>query len=1351
MRSLSWVGLLGGLFLVVTNRVAVAQNMAPFVIPWDDASAGPMDLSWMNDGDLSPITVGEDGHFYRKGERYRLWGTSVGWLGCFLTHPESELIAARLAKFGTNAVRLHGCDEYVAYAMGNSLIDYSTGTSRVFQDGALDNFDYFVSQLQRHGIYVDVNLYVGRRFLPGDGSADEPLPVPEPVNGELFTEDDGQWHKHLGYFYDPVLLLHQEYATQLLSHVNPYTGKSYAEDPGVALVEIVNEGGLVHYWLWNYVDQYPEALQAALREKWNQWLTAKYGDTASLEVPWGVGGEEVELLQNPSLTAPLTDWQLNVSSSAVATMTTDSSDAEHPGVRLDVTTVGTDNYQAQFVQGGLTLELGRTYVISFWAKASAEREISFVLSRDGDPWNWLPTPITPRATVSTEWQEYQVTVTPTEESLGTDHARFEITDRGTVPGTLFISAPSLVNSVFSFEPGESLEEGTLPNIEHVPTRAFPAAVTRDWVDFLRATEANYYATMQDHLKNTLGVTAPILGSQIMASTPSIQAQLDVIDTHPYWDLYTNPSGFRHDVESWLITNQSAILSPPGILDQAMAYRLAGKPHVVTETNTMAANFYAGEAGVLIGGYASFHDMDGIFPFQWANNQSAYEESFYSSQLDIGYNPAQLTNFYLGALLFRGSSVTPTSQTWQVGMDANAELDTILSRGIAWRVADMSYRGFPMAAALLGRPEFVITEGATDSAFPDVTGMTHFESDTGELVWDSDLGQVTVNSARARAVVGFTDGERFALGGPGVDCTTAESCVVIEPGTTRLGFSSLVLNLVEGESFDGDARAILTAVGEVATTGMIWNADKTSLGTNWGGPPNLIEAVPATITLPRASSEVHAYALDSRGQRLAELPVSGDTNQASFEIGTGVPTIWYEVALGAIAEPEGEGNATLELCAAHCRAVEAAVPGCFTDDAACVSKCGYWIDLEAAGACDCSTARTALLTCIAENGAEALACDGAVFGADTQGACATEALAFEQCLGNRPPCGNWVMEVIEDFEDGNATFETGPFGGWAPFNDGATLVPETFATSPDGVHGSAHRYSFQLTREWDSAAQHDIGYAGLSAWAPAPADLSSYAGIGFYAKGSGRVRVQLNTQAQSDAGNDWSHGRSFTLSPDWTFYTLIFDDPLFRPEPWATIPTVFDRTDVNLLLFGPNSRNLDISIDDIALLIDPDTANGGTTGEGGAAGSAGAALAGSAGEVSQGGRDGAGGAATAGTTLGDAGMAGEGRAGSANIGGTAETGGATGQAGRTGVGGTTGQGGSLGSGGAKPIDRAGATVTEAGAENGAGAESTAGASNLVGGDGKSDGGCGCTVPAHSRGSWQLLALLGLSGLRLRRRR
>ena len=103
--------------------------------------------------------------------------------------------------------------------------------------------------------------------------------------------------KALTYFDPQLLRLQREYAAQLLGHVNPHTGNRYAEEPAVALVEMVNENSILESWTqgrlrgeqrtpfgtWGDI---PPAYAADLDRLWNDWLVQRYPDRAALAAAW---------------------------------------------------------------------------------------------------------------------------------------------------------------------------------------------------------------------------------------------------------------------------------------------------------------------------------------------------------------------------------------------------------------------------------------------------------------------------------------------------------------------------------------------------------------------------------------------------------------------------------------------------------------------------------------------------------------------------------------------------------------------------------------------------------------------------------------------------------------------------------------------------------------------------------------------------------------------------------------------------------------------------------------------------------------------------------------------------------
>ena len=135
-------------------------------------------------------------------------------------------MAAHLARCGVNCVRFHFLDRLAPHG----LIDAGRDDTRALDPAQLDRLDFFVAELKKRGIYTNLNLNVGRTYKAGDGVRDH----------ELLG-----FAKALTYFDPRLLELQKEYARQLLTHRNPYTGNEYRHEPAVAIVELVNENSIV--------------------------------------------------------------------------------------------------------------------------------------------------------------------------------------------------------------------------------------------------------------------------------------------------------------------------------------------------------------------------------------------------------------------------------------------------------------------------------------------------------------------------------------------------------------------------------------------------------------------------------------------------------------------------------------------------------------------------------------------------------------------------------------------------------------------------------------------------------------------------------------------------------------------------------------------------------------------------------------------------------------------------------------------------------------------------------------------------------------------------------------------------
>lgn len=245
-------------------------ELVPFPVQWKASQPGPADLSSLLDapaGRQGFIAV-RGGHLVRPdGSRFRIWGINITGAATLPKRANADILADGLARRGINCVRLHMLD-----GRWGGLFPKDAKNTLSLDPQQLDRLDYFVAALKKRGIYINLNLNVARTYRPGDGVRD----------AELLG-----FAKSLTYFDERLLDLQRDYARQLFTHKNPYTDRTYAEEPAVAIVEFVNENSLIEAWFGGRLEgrntqknpgtwsDIPASYAAALTAKFNAWLVGR--------------------------------------------------------------------------------------------------------------------------------------------------------------------------------------------------------------------------------------------------------------------------------------------------------------------------------------------------------------------------------------------------------------------------------------------------------------------------------------------------------------------------------------------------------------------------------------------------------------------------------------------------------------------------------------------------------------------------------------------------------------------------------------------------------------------------------------------------------------------------------------------------------------------------------------------------------------------------------------------------------------------------------------------------------------------------------------------------------------------
>jgi len=223
----------------------------------DIAPGSALDFSTMG---LLDAPAGKHGWLKAKGGHFefeglpgveqRFYGVNLCQSANYMDHDLADRVVDRFVRCGYNSVRIHHHDGMWAASEANR-----------------EKLDYLIAKCIERGIYITTDLYVSRPVKWLDIGIDRDGKMPKDL-----------YKTYVG-IYEPAFTNWCIFAKAFLSHVNPYTGRSYADEPGMPLVSLVNEG-----CLWRDSARIgDEKILAAWHE---------YGGTGDVPFSRGISGKE---------------------------------------------------------------------------------------------------------------------------------------------------------------------------------------------------------------------------------------------------------------------------------------------------------------------------------------------------------------------------------------------------------------------------------------------------------------------------------------------------------------------------------------------------------------------------------------------------------------------------------------------------------------------------------------------------------------------------------------------------------------------------------------------------------------------------------------------------------------------------------------------------------------------------------------------------------------------------------------------------------------------------------------------------------------------------------------------------
>ena len=842
----------------------LAANPVPdafeFSLPGLDHSPAYADLSF-----LSPKPAGADGFVTIKngqfvdgaGQRIRFLGTNMTFAGAFPSHEVAEGVAGRMRKFGLNIVRFHHMDN--SSAPRGIWLDASKQDA--FDPGQLDKLDYLIHQLKLHGIYINLNLHVSRNYagVPFD---DLPYGV--------------RYGKSIDYFDPRLIEMQKQYATMLLEHVNPYTKTAYKDEPAVVIIELNNENTLLGKAFSSDLADLTPAVKKPLLDGWHAWLKNKYGTLDKVSAAWLVGTEPLgqPLFTDGDFARGQDNWTLEGAKPGVAAweFAPGAGPDGKAAARVTISQVGATTWAYQVHRLNLNLEEGRTYTLTFWGKADAERNVSVGTRLQQADWHAMG--LSAQVTLKPEWQRFRMSFTAVNTEPNLARLSFNLINQ---PGVVELAGVTL-------QPGADLGWADNVTIDTVPApiRAGLLPQKQDWVSYLIKVEHDYVVALRDHVKQTIGAKAHVIDTQ--ASYADVggvlrEAELsDFTDMHSYWQHPRFP-GKPWDGNNWNIPNTPMVGSETGTLFRLAAHRVAGKPFTVSEYDHPSPSLYASEMFPVIGGYAALQDWDAIFQFTYGSSDAAYQSDKITGYFDLAADAGQMVFAPVAAMMLRAGAVLP-AQSESILDVPKGVIPELLASGTGRM--DSLFADAGAAPDLFTNSRLAVRVVDGDGA-PKLEGPK--QASASQFTWRPDgRDEATILGPGAAAVAGRIGGRTVQVG---------PLSIALQP--TERNFATVGLVALDGQPLEQSSKLLLVISGAVVNQEMGWNDDFTTVGNKWGHGPTIAEALTAKIGITSKVNGLQVQRLNELGQPDGKVASSVDGGALTFTVDPSQKTLWYAIS------------------------------------------------------------------------------------------------------------------------------------------------------------------------------------------------------------------------------------------------------------------------------------------------------------------------------------------------------------------------------------------------------------------------------------------------------------------------
>ena len=235
-------------------------NWCPLDCPRDIVAGSALDFSSMK---LLDAPAGKYGWIVAKGPHFefenrpgvpvRLYGVNLANSATFpATDEAADRLLTRLERLGYNTIRIHHHDRHDGPGWHGGGCTRLVDGKLELEPVHMERLDRLIARGGARGFYFTTDLMVSRRMTWRELGVDKDG---SPKDARIYV-----------WTWEPAFQNWCAFAKLFMGHRNKFNGKTYAEDPALATICLLNEPSFAGgNWTWGMADEH-------VRAAWNRWI-----------------------------------------------------------------------------------------------------------------------------------------------------------------------------------------------------------------------------------------------------------------------------------------------------------------------------------------------------------------------------------------------------------------------------------------------------------------------------------------------------------------------------------------------------------------------------------------------------------------------------------------------------------------------------------------------------------------------------------------------------------------------------------------------------------------------------------------------------------------------------------------------------------------------------------------------------------------------------------------------------------------------------------------------------------------------------------------------------------------------